>query len=81
MSGDKLREAEQTVEKADNAALEIAVKYERSPDFENSEDLKRSSLAFFCRSHASVMSLGPDMGNGVLPRLQYALVRLVRDPV
>ena len=42
MSGDKLREAEQTVEKADNAALEIAVKYERSPDFENSEDLKRA---------------------------------------
>ena len=36
MSDDKLREAEQTVEKADNAALEIAVKYERSPDFENS---------------------------------------------
>ena len=33
MSDDKLREAEQTVEKADNAALEIAVKYERSPDF------------------------------------------------
>ena len=42
MSGDKLREAEQTVEKADKAALEIAVKYERSPDFENSEDLKRA---------------------------------------
>ena len=42
MSGDKLREAEQTVEKADKAALKIAVKYERSPDFENSEDLKRA---------------------------------------
>ena len=42
MSGDKLREAEQAVEKADKAALEIAAKYERSPDFENSEDLKRA---------------------------------------
>ena len=42
MSGDKLREAEAAVEKADKAALEIAAKYERSPDFENSEDLKRA---------------------------------------
>ena len=28
-------QAEQAVEKADKAALEIAAKYERSPDFEN----------------------------------------------
>ena len=42
MSGDKLREAEAAVEKADKAALEVAAKYEWSPDFENSEDLKRA---------------------------------------
>ncbi len=41
ISDDKLREAERAVVEADQAAELVAAKYERSPDFVNSQDLKR----------------------------------------